>query len=155
MDVPIDAAAGPARPLLHAIDEVDRAERRLRLVARTAMHLNNTDFTALLHVERMERRGAAVRVGELTRYLSISTAAATTIVNRLSSAGYVERHADPGDGRGRTIRTTPSSRALLDVQFGGIRAELDDLVAEVDDAEEQRMLTLLHRVRDIISPTAT
>ncbi|WP_375386882.1 MarR family winged helix-turn-helix transcriptional regulator [uncultured Amnibacterium sp.] len=152
MDVPIDLEPGPARPLLVAIDELDRAERRLRLRVRTEMHLNNTDFTALLYVDRRERRGAPARVGELTDYLAISTAAATTIVNRLSGAGYVERFADPGDGRGRTIRTTDSSRALIDDRFGGIRAELDDLVAGVDDVEEERLLALLHRVRDIISP---
>jgi DNA-binding MarR family transcriptional regulator len=152
VELPRDLDPGPARPLLLAIDELDRAERRLRVRVRAAMHLNNTDLTALLYVDRMERRGTPARVGDLTDYLAVSTATATTIVNRLSAAGHVERRPDPGDGRGRTIRTTPASRGSIGDQFADIRAELDDLVAGVDAAEEQRMLDLLHRLRDIISP---
>jgi DNA-binding MarR family transcriptional regulator len=154
VELPLDVAPGPARALLVAIDELDRAERRLRGRVRAAMHLNNTDLTALLYIDRMERRGTPPRVGDLTDYLAVSTATATTIVNRLSDAGHVERRPDPGDGRGRTIRTTSTSRESIGDQFADIRAELDDLVAGVDDAEERRMLELLHRVRDIISPLA-
>lgn len=63
---------------------------------------------------------------ELGRRLGVSKQAAGKTVDRLAEAGYVERWADPADGRRKLIRLTPRGLAAL-----ALSARIfDDLHAE-------------------------
>lgn len=55
-----------------------------------------------------------IRLTELAHKANLSLAACSELVNDLQSLGYLERRADPTDGRAKLIHPTPRGRALLD-----------------------------------------
>ena len=55
-----------------------------------------------------------IRLTELAQKANLSLAACSELVNDLQSLGYLERRADPTDGRAKLIHPTPRGRALLD-----------------------------------------
>ena len=56
-------------------------------------------------------RGA--RLSDIAGILGISRQAANQVAKQVEKAGYLERTADPSDGRARLLATTPRARALL------------------------------------------
>jgi len=56
---------------------------------------------------------AGVPVGEVARYLHVSTAFVTTEVKRLEQKGLVRKDRNPKDGRGVLLRLTPSGEAKI------------------------------------------
>jgi DNA-binding MarR family transcriptional regulator len=57
-----------------------------------------------------EQRGEQVSPHELAEHLRISTASTTKLIDRLATAGHVERHPHPTDRRSRVVVLTDESR---------------------------------------------
>ena len=74
---------------------------------------------------------AGLRLTELARIASVSKQAMAEAVDAMSDAGYVERVADPDDGRARRIRLTRRGRDA------GVHAR--ELVREVEARWQQRV----------------
>ncbi len=146
---PHEAASGAARALVAAVDAVEDAEKALDQRVRVVLGVNNTDFAVLQHLDRVQRRGGTVRVGEIAARFGVSSGSATEIVHRLTDAGLVHRVPHPSDARVRRLALTDSAAERLDQIVGSVRAELDALLDTIDSAEEERLLQLLGQVRDI------
>jgi DNA-binding MarR family transcriptional regulator len=63
---------------------------------------------ALFRLAGVDRR----RPGEIAMTARLSKQATNDMLRELERLGYVERHPDPTDGRGRLMRLTPRGRAL-------------------------------------------
>lgn len=146
---PHEAASGAARALVAAVDAVEDAEKALDQRVRVVLGVNNTDFAVLQYLDRVQRRGGTVRVGEIAARFGVSSGSATEIVHRLTDAGLVHRVPHPSDARVRRLALTESAAERLDQIVGSVRAELDALLDTIDSAEEERLLQLLGQVRDI------
>ena len=81
-----------------------------------------TDLAAMQHLLLAGPMGPA----EIARRIHITSASATVLVDRLESAGHVERRSVPGDRRRRTVAPTASAAAR-------IREAVLPLIEEVDD----------------------
>jgi DNA-binding MarR family transcriptional regulator len=143
--------AGGASPLIVAIDDAVDAQRSLEQDLRHAFGTNNTDFRALLLVFRLRRRGRAVRPGDVTRGLGISSGATSQVIGRLIAAGLLERTADPTDARAGALTLSADAADRLAAATGALRTDLDAIVASLDNAEEARLVGLLEQVRDVFS----
>ncbi len=69
---------------------------------------------------------AGTTTSELGRRLGVSKQAAGKTVDRLAEIGYVERWADPADGRRKLVRLTPRGIGALTLSariFDDLRAE--------------------------------
>jgi DNA-binding MarR family transcriptional regulator len=53
-----------------------------------------------------------LRLGELNRHVLLSQPALSRMVDRLAERGFVERRADPADGRGVCLSLTAAGRAV-------------------------------------------
>lgn len=96
------------------------------------------------------RRSGELNPGELAQHTMVTTGAISKRVDRLESAGLVQRRVSQADGRARVVALTPAGRGLIDEAFGAhLRNErrlLDDLGASDTAAIEPiltRWLTLL------------
>lgn len=98
------------------------AEAEAALGRRMRMH--PTDLAAMSHLSSAE---APVGPGDLGHRLGLSPAAATELVDRLTSAGHVERHRDLADRR--RIRLEPSEEAVA-----AVLGHLDALIGALDSA---------------------
>ena len=62
----------------------------------------------------LNRAGEPYRLtpSELTRSLFLTSGGISNVLQRLEAAGYVERGANPGDGRSRWVRLTEAGRRI-------------------------------------------
>jgi DNA-binding MarR family transcriptional regulator len=67
-------------------------------------------------LSRLVTRSAThtLSAGDLSRMLMLSSGAMTNRLDRLESAGLIERLRDPNDRRGVLVHITPSGRTLID-----------------------------------------
>lgn len=71
------------------------------------MGLGETDMRAIRFVMAAADQGRGASPHELASHLGISTAATTVLLDRLVSAGHVERVPHPSDRRGKLVVPTP------------------------------------------------
>lgn len=107
--------------------------------------VNPTDLKAMEHLIA----SGPLSPTELARRLEMSTAAVTTVVDRLAAARHVTRAQHPTDRRGVIVEAAPQSiaRAMgtLMPMIAGIDAVLDEFTAD----EQTAIVAYLERVRDV------
>ena len=152
---PHEIASGAAHALVTAVDDLEDAEKALDQHVRVVLGVNNTDFSVLQYLDRLQRRGGSARVGDIAARFGVSSGSATEIVHRLTNAGLVHRVPHPSDARVRRLAITDAAAQRLEEIVGGVRADLDALVDSIAPGEEARLLELLSQVRDIFRSGAT
>jgi DNA-binding MarR family transcriptional regulator len=132
----------PATLLLRTIIELTSEYEKH--VARV-LTVNPTDLEAM---EELIKDGA-LSPTELARRLSISTAAVTSVVDRLTAVGHVTRTPNPADRRGILVVPEPASvhkaMATLMPMIMGMDRTLDGFT----EAEKNTITTYLGRVADV------
>ena len=92
------------------------------------------------------------RLSTLADRAQIAKQTATSLVDKLERAGYVERVPDPSDGRARLVRLTPRAEAALPIA----RAEEARIEAEwgahLGPARMSQLREALTALRDITDP---
>jgi len=132
----------PATTLLREIlDLTSDFERHLG----RELTVNPTDLEAM---EELIRDGA-LSPTELARRLHMSTAAVTTVVDRLSAVGHVSREPNPGDRRGILVVPRPDSVRKAMATLMPMILGMDDVLAGFDDAERDTITAYLGRVADV------
>lgn len=125
------ARRGVRRPTeqLRAIQQLnDEFARHLR----ASLTVNATDLDAMQHLIG----AGSLSPGELSKRLGLSSAAVTTVVDRLEQAGHAHRRPHPTDRRALLVVPSPGSvgRALGEVL--PMAATLDAVLDEFSDEEQ-------------------
>ena len=92
------------------------------------------------------------RLGVLADRAQVAKQTATSLVDKLERAGYVERVPDPSDGRARLVRMTPRAEAALPIaraEEARIEAEWE---AHLGHERMDQLRTALTALRDITDP---
>lgn len=100
-----DAYRVALRPQTLLIQQVIALNKQFESAAGRAIGLNATDTAALGEV----MMSGPLSPTELARRLQVSTAAVTTIVDRLEGSGHVTRSQHPTDRRAVLVTPTPES----------------------------------------------
>lgn len=137
---PAGDVAGPprfgVRRATELIRDVREVSQEFELHVGRQLAVNPTDLQAMEHLIQNGPLGPT----ELARRLDISTAAVTSVVDRLTALGHVTRTQHPTDRRGVVVVPSPESvkRAMdaLIPMISGIDAVLDDF-----DPDEQATIT--------------
>ncbi len=144
-DYPDTVRQTPEASLMRALREYRQAEQRL--IARTgaALGVSENDLVALRYLLWEERRGSLIRPKALGRYLGLSSASITALIDRLVARGYVSRSPDPEDRRAVII-----ALELSDDVRGRIERVNSDLLAalaRLDPESSARFTGFLQDVR--------
>lgn len=108
-----------------------------------AEHLGNGDFDVLAALRRVGPP-FALRPVELSRAMLVTTGAVTKRIDRLETAGLVDRRSSvEEDARGKLIRLTPAGRKLVDRMIAVHLANEDRLLAALSKRERQALGDLL------------
>src|SRR5262249_971515 len=75
----------------------------------------------------------------------LSSGAITTRIDRVESAGLVQRRPDPNDKRGTLVRLTPKGRALADKAITVHFTEMAKMLSGLNDVERRQLTKLLAR----------
>lgn len=146
-----DAAPRPGAPRAEVRDATMHVREILEVSADFESHVgnqlevNHTDMQAMEHLVMHGRLSPT----ELARRLGVSTAAATTIVDRLVSVGHATREPHPTDRRGVVVVPNPASvdRAMAAIMpmIMGIDRVLDEFTPE----EQEIVTRYLARVLEV------
>jgi DNA-binding MarR family transcriptional regulator len=94
-----------------------------------------------------------LRPTDLSRWLMLSPAGMTNRLDRLESAGWVQRVADPADRRSTAVQLTEPGRQLIDRAVTDHLANEARIVAALDDADRKALdRSLRTLLRHLASP---
>ena len=151
---PLELVVGELDPQATAIVTVlrafDDAELRMRSRFRRLLGVGTTDLAALRFIRSRERQGTPARGTDLRQRLGVSSATATTITNRLTVAGFIEKPRDPVDGRARVLRLTPDARKRIDLVVGDTEARLDAVLTSITPEEARRIIELVESATQVV-----
>ena len=127
---------------IHMLAVTRGAENRLRDYLRRehATTLPRFDVMAALW-----RCRDGVTMSELSRMLLVSNGNATAVVDRLEADGMARREAEDGDRRRIRVRLTPEGLAAFETMAKGHEAEVDAILANLDQADLDSMRAILSR----------
>ncbi len=152
-DVEVRERARLSAPELSwALREMQRAQADVDRHLAHLMGLRPTDYQALSQVmTAREPLGPA----ELSARLAISTGSGTEVVDRLETAGHLERHPHPTDRRRRTLQPSPSAVGRILAELRPLLHELDDLAATFDPQEQDAIARYLRGAAQRMAAYAT
>ena len=104
--------------------------------------VNPTDLTAMEHLIQ----DGPLTPTELARRLGVSTAAATTVIDRLTAVGHVTRTPNPADRRGVLVVPAPASVARAMGALMPMIMDIDGVLADFSESEKAVITDYLERV---------
>jgi DNA-binding MarR family transcriptional regulator len=94
------------------------------------------------------------RVVTLAARARITKQSAAFLVDQLERAGYVERVADPHDGRAKLVRLTPHARAIGEAADAEVARALGEWEEHLGPTRMRRLEETMVRLREITDPWA-
>jgi DNA-binding MarR family transcriptional regulator len=100
-------------------------------------------FTQLRALSVINRRGGAIRVGDLAEDLGVGLAAASALADRMAQRGFITRHSDPDDRRIVLLELGARGRHLLERLERGSTEHFGKLIEGMTAAERDALATTL------------
>jgi DNA-binding MarR family transcriptional regulator len=141
-----DEPAADLAALGRAFEEIVGWLRR----SRTATDVSATSLSLL---DRLDS-GGDHRVTELAALEGISQPAATSLVNRLEGRDWVERSADPSDGRASLVTITEAGRTRLREHRDERSLRIAERLALLDAADQAALHAALPALRHLTAVPA-
>ncbi|MEU9250845.1 MarR family winged helix-turn-helix transcriptional regulator [Streptomyces sp. NPDC048270] len=92
-------------------------------------------------------RHGEMRLSRLAELMAVDISVTSRHVTHVAERGWIEREADPGDGRCRILRLTPAGRTLLAELGSRYTAALERALAAWSPQDVDTLNTLLARLR--------
>lgn len=108
------------------------------------LSVNQTDLSAMQHLIV----AGALSPTALAERLDLSSAAVTTVVDRLEALGHVRRTPNPDDRRGTLVVPEPASVGRAMGRIIPMVTEVDSAIREFDEQEQSIITRYLERVVD-------
>src|SRR3712207_145755 len=122
-----------------------RLERRLGADLEARCDLPHAWFEVLVRLARSE--AGRLTMGSLAEQISLTTGGVTRLVDRMETAGYVQRVPCPTDRRVSYAALTDAGRAKLDEAAQVHAANLRSVFAAFSDEDRSTLDALLDRLR--------
>lgn len=136
--------------VLKSLRDYRTAETAVRRSTRDSMGMGETDILALRYLLRVQASGKMVVPKDISRFLGITSASTTSLIDRLVASGYVRREAHPTDRRSVVVVPTVESDKEVRVTLGAMHRQMMS-VAEGLTAEEARVVVnFLERITEAL-----
>ncbi|MBM3254690.1 MAG: MarR family transcriptional regulator [Candidatus Omnitrophica bacterium] len=97
------------------------------------------------------QRYSAARMTDLARFMQVSTAAMTGLVERLVNYGYAARVLNPNDRRIVKVQLTPKGTEIVKKIYQSRRKMIMDIFGKITHRERQEYLNVLLHIKEIIT----
>ncbi|GAA3538205.1 MarR family transcriptional regulator [Aeromicrobium flavum] len=140
------------RALLRAVRHLVRADRDMRARLSASMRVNPTDLRSLRHVMRVvgpasgespDAPSAGVTPRKLADHLGITTAAVTTLVDRLVASGHLTRVPHPTDRRSVLLLPTELARTQMEGHLADMHDRMKRIASAVPDEARPAVIEFL------------
>ena len=139
-----DAARPPApvRPPTEQLRTIQQLNESFARHLRESLTVNSTDLDAMQHLIV----AGSLSPGDLSKRLGLSSAAVTSVIDRLEVAGHAAREPHPSDRRALLVVPSPGSvgKALGEVM--PMVAKLDSVLEDFSDEEQSAIVRYLDAV---------
>ena len=141
-----------ARRVLEALRTYRAAEAAMRRRTRDAMAMGENELLALRYLIRQPDHSA--RPAELVKYLGVTSASITTMLDRLEKTGRVERIANPNDRRSIFVRATPHANEEVRETLGRMHGLMYDVAVGMTPDEQEHVVAFLQKMTDAVDDVA-
>ncbi|MFF2053573.1 MarR family winged helix-turn-helix transcriptional regulator [Leifsonia sp. NPDC058194] len=145
-----DEAPRPDTGVLEALQVYRAAEAAMRRRTGAAMGMGDNDLLALRLILDNTAAGRPTAAKDLSRYLGISSASTTALIDRLEGGGFVERRRSVTDGRSITLLPTRASLGETGPLLAEANAQLAAASAELSPDEAETVTRFLTRMRETV-----
>ena len=109
------------------------------------LELNSTDLRCLDWLSE-----TAMSAGELAEATGLSSAATTSLLDRLERRGFVQRERDTVDRRKVLVRMTPEGEQVVGGLYGPLATDGSRGLAKFTDAELEKVLDFLGEATELV-----
>jgi DNA-binding MarR family transcriptional regulator len=142
------AAAG--LDVLNALRDYRAAETAMRRRTRSSMGMNETDLLALRYLLEAQHAGREISPKELTAKLGISSAATTTLIDRLARSGRVRRKPHPRDRRALVLEASTASGAEVRQTMGMMHDRMVEVARSLPHEDAAVVVDFLSHMREAV-----
>jgi DNA-binding MarR family transcriptional regulator len=136
--------------VLEAFRAYRAAESAMRRRTREAMAMGENDLLALRFVLRARNQGGTVGPKDLARYLDISSASTTVLLDRLEKRGHLRREPSPSDRRALVIVPTMSSDAEVRATLGEMHGRMMSAAGRLSADDAEVVIRFLESMREAV-----
>jgi DNA-binding MarR family transcriptional regulator len=136
--------------VLEALHVYRSAEAAMRRRTGAAMGLGENDLLALRFVLDNHALGLVTAAKDVTRYLGISTASTSALLQRLESTGFIERIPSTRDRRSTEIRPTAAAASDTGPMLAAAQRHMADSTQQLSPEDAQVVTKFLNMMRDTV-----
>lgn len=146
--------ADEASAVLSAYDRLRHADiaRQARVRSKTGM--GDNELRLVRYLLTAKRDGLDVKPSAISRYLGISSASTTALLDRLERAGTLERVSHPTDRRSVLITPTATAAETLAATVDDYERRVTDLAADLDDEVRPAVIDFLESLAEVAEESA-
>jgi DNA-binding MarR family transcriptional regulator len=126
------------------------AEVAMRRRTRESMSMGENELLVLRYLLKASNEERSVSPSELTRYLGVSTASTTAIIDRLEKSGHVTRVPHPSDRRSIHIVATAESDAEVRATLGKMHERMMAAVVDLTPDQSAVVIETLLRLQEAV-----
>lgn len=137
-----------ARRVLEALRTYRAAEAAMRRRTRDSMAMGENELLALRYLLRQPDHAA--RPAELVKYLGVTSASITTMLDRLEKTGRIQRIANPSDRRSIFVRATAHANEEVRETLGRMHGLMYDVAVGMSPEAQEHVVAFLQKMTDAV-----
>lgn len=142
-----DRDADYRRRVLESLRLYRAAESAMRRRTQQSMAMGENELLVLRYLTRVSARGGVVTPVDLSRYLGLTTASITALLDRLEKSGHLTRQPHPTDRRKVVITTTSHTDDEIRATLGQMHARMHQATDRLDADDAEVIIDFLERMR--------
>lgn len=137
-----------ARRVLEALRTYRAAESAMRRRTRDSMAMGENELLALRYLLRQPDHSA--RPSELVKYLGVTSASVTTMLDRLEKTGRVTRAANPNDRRSIFVTATLHANEEVRETLGRMHDLMYGVAVGMTPEAQEHVVSFLQQMADAV-----
>ncbi|MBM6588736.1 MarR family transcriptional regulator [Brevibacterium sp. RIT 803] len=133
---------------MEILSRVSRLARQLDLARKSSFSDYDIEGWAFDVLSALRRSGAPYQLSPSTllQETLVTSGTMTNRIDRLVTAGWVERLPDPGDRRGVLVRLTADGRATVDSALADLLVKEREILSDLTPAGRRKLASLLRQL---------
>lgn len=139
-----------ATSLMEALRSYRAAEVAMRRRTRQSMDMGENELLVLRFLTRARRRGEHVTPVVLAKYLGITSASTTALLDRLEKTGHISRIPNPDDRRSVRIEASDKTEEEIRKTLTEMHTRMMDVVRPMTSADRRVVVDFLDAMREAV-----
>jgi len=136
--------------VMEALRSYRAAEMSMRRRTQASMAMGENELLVLRFLTRRARRDRDVTPVDLSRYVGVSTASMTALLDRLEKSGHLERRPHPRDRRKVLVVVTTHTEDDMRHILGAMHEQMMNATRGMTEAETVAVTRFLERMRHAV-----